>query len=113
MDTQDIEPGRTRTLLIGVIREGGKSRRIYGAYYEEDTGLEDACHIWLGKFKNGWPVVQTRYSNYSPRALIMKGIGRWGYLENVCGRRDCVNIHHVSSTPWKERMDYLTSRRSK
>jgi hypothetical protein len=62
MDTQDIEPGRIRTFLIGVIREGGKSRRIYGAYYEEDNGLEDACHIWIGNYRGNRPTIRTRYS---------------------------------------------------
>jgi hypothetical protein len=39
MDTQDIEPGRIRTFLIGVIREGGKSRRIRGCLPHLDRQL--------------------------------------------------------------------------
>jgi len=109
MDPQDIDPGRIRTFLIGVIREGGKSKRIYGAYYEEDNGLADACHIWIGNYRGNRPTIRTRYSSYCPRALMMKGIGRWGHLTNACGRKDCVNLAHIKSIAWDEQMEWVRS----
>jgi hypothetical protein len=107
-NSEDItDPYRRRLLYVGIVMKCGKVRRLWGEYVEEDTGLDDPCYRWQGKYRGGIPYVRTHCSSYSVRTVMARQAGRRGKIANRCGNEWCVNYRHLKVIPWSRYMGWV------